>query len=157
MAKQKPETKEARDEKTAIDIARHTMTGDLRDCLLDFMKHEKNPLPWNMRPASDQAHVIEKVTKAVTVAVEKAVNIIAADGRATIVGKLEKITVKDGIKAEVSLSKGDPQRHSLVDCQGDVVLMVIASGDAYDGERRAALPDPDQPSMLGDDDEMEAA
>ena len=32
------------DHKEAVAaIARETMTGDLRDCILDFLKHDKNP------------------------------------------------------------------------------------------------------------------
>lgn len=153
MAKTNANKKEDQQTEAAQDFARHTLTGDLRDCLLDFMKHEKNPLPWNMRPESQQREVIEKITKCVQTAVEKVVNIIAADGRTTIVGKLEKLTIKDGIKAEISLGQSDPQRHSLIDSQGDVVLLVVANADAYTGEKKAALPDPDQPRLPGDEEE----
>lgn len=140
----------------AVRIARTTMTGDLRDCLLDFMKHDKEILPWNMLSEEKQREKIEKVTNAVSMAVEKAVKLIAADARSVIEGKLEKVTVKDGIKAEVSLSKHSEFRHSLMDSQGDIVLMVVANTAAYEGERKAARPEPNQRPLL-DDDQDEAA
>src|SRR4051794_16507134 len=139
-----PEEKEL----NGADIARETMTGDLRDCLLDFLKHDKNPLPWNMRTQDQQAEIIENATKAASNAVAEAIKIIAADGRSVIVGNLDKVTVKDGIKAEISLSKSDPLRHSLVDSQGEAVLIVIANTSAYEGESKPPLPEPDQRSML---------
>lgn len=138
---------ENKEKRVSDKVARETMTGDLRDCLLDFMKHEKNPLPWNMRTEDQQREVIEKVTKAVGVAVEKAVKIIASDARSVIEGTLDKIVVKDGIKAEISLSQHNSFRHSLIDAQGDVVMMVVANTAAYEGERKAAKPDPDQKDL----------
>ena len=137
-------------ERNSSDIARETMTGDLRDCMLDFLKHEKNPLPWNMQTEEQQRNAIEKVTAAVKHSVEKAVAIIAADGRAVIQATVDQVTVKEGIKAVLSLGKTDPLRHDLVDAQGDVVLVVVANKDAYEGERKAALPDPDQRPLLDD-------
>lgn len=152
----KPSKKEEYNEETgevatpADKIARETMTGDLRDCLLDFLKHEKNLLPWNMRGEAQQREVIEKVTRAVSHAVEKAVAIIAADGRSVIRGTLDKVTVKDGIKAEITMSRHDPLRHAMTDAQGNVVLMVVSNSDSYTGEKKAALPDPDQSTLLTD-------
>lgn len=136
----------------ALKLARETMTGDLRDCLLDFLKHDKEVLPWNMLSEEKQSDKIEKVTKAVNVAVEKAVAIMAADGKTTIKGNLEKITIKDGIKAEITMSQSDSQRHSLVDAQGHTVLIIVADKAKYEGERKPAKPDPDQPSLPGNDE-----
>ena len=132
----------------AIDrIARETMTGDLRDCLLDFLKHDKNPLPWNLQGESQQRETIEKATKAVEHAVERAVRIIAADGRRVMLGTLTKVMIKDGYKAEIVLSASDPLRHELCDAQGQDVLLVVAGEQPYFGERRAAHPDPDEPDL----------
>ena len=150
----KTEAKKA-DKPTPSDIARETMTGDLRDCILDFMKHDKNPLPWNLQGENAQRETIEKVEKAVKSAVEKAVHIIAADARAVIVAKLDQVTVKDGIKATVSLSKADPLRHDLVDSQGLDVLMVVSSVETYKGEKKPVKITPDQKVLPGTDDDGE--
>lgn len=132
-------------------LSRETMTGDLRDCLLDFLKHEKNPLPWNMQTEEQQRNAIEKVTKAVDTAVAKAVSIIAADGRTVIKGNLIKIQIKDGIQLQVNTSKQDPLRHALIDSQGEEILLVLAGHAAYTGERKAAKPEPNQRKLLNDE------
>lgn len=137
----------------SIKLARETMTGDLRDCLLDFLKHEKNPLPWTMQTETQQQEAIDKVSKAVNHAVEKAVAIIAADGKTVIRGTLVKIQIKDGIQLQINTSKQDPMRHSLVDGQGSAILLVLADKSAYEGERKAAKPDPNQRVLIADDDE----
>lgn len=134
-----------------LKLARETMTGDLRDCLLDFLKHEKNPLPWNMRTEDAQREAIEKCSRAAMAAVERAVSIIAADGRPTILATCDQVTVKDGIKAVVSLSKSDALRHELVDSQGKTVLIVVTDADRYEGEREPAVPQPNQPDLSDGD------
>lgn len=130
-----------------LALARETMTGDLRDCILDFLKHDKNPLPWNMQTEEQQRDAIAKVTSACTHAVEKAVAIIAADGRQVIAATLDQVTVKDEIKAVCKVSKSDALRHDLMDATGYSVLLVVSDASAFKGERKAALPDPDQPDI----------
>lgn len=153
MSKNRSQTDADADKKRIIDIARETMTGDLRDCLLDFMKHDKNPLPWNLQGENAQRDTIDKVEGAVKSAVEKVVHIIAADGRQTILAKLKKVTVGDDIKAEVTLGKSNPLRHALYDSQGMDVLIVVTSSDPYDGEKSPVHIEPDQRVLPGSDDD----
>lgn len=131
----------------SLQLARETMTGDLRDCILDFLKHDKNPLPWNMQTEDQQADAIHKVTDAVNRAVERAVQIIAADGRQVIEAILDQVTVKDEIKAVCKVSKSNALRHDLMDATGYSVLLVVSDASAFKGERKAAKPDPNQPDM----------
>ena len=139
-------------------IARDTMTGDLRDCLLDFLKNDKNPLPWNLQGESSQRETIEKVERAVRHAVERCVRIIASEARSVIVAKLEQVTVKDGFKAVVSLSsKSDPLRHELVDAQGQEVLLVVSGSDPFSGERSPVEVQPDQHVLSGTDEDDEGS
>ena len=142
------------DHKEAVAaIARETMTGDLRDCILDFLKHDKNPLPWNMQGEGAQRETVEKVTKAVQSAVEKVVHIISADARPTIVATLKKVTIGDETKAEVSIGKTNPLRHALFDSQGQEVLIVVTDAAPYEGEKAPVKIDPDQHVLPGTDDE----
>ena len=119
------------------------------------MKHDKNPLPWNMQGAAAQRSTVEKVTAAVQTAVEKAVLLIASDDRPTIISKLKKVTVGDEIKAEVTLGKGNPYRLNLIDSQGLDVLIVVTDATPYEGEKKAVYIKEDQGNLLdgdGDDD-----
>lgn len=145
----KPET----DKERAERIAKVTMTGDLRDCLLDFMKHDKNPLPWNLQGEDDQAATIEKVEKAVQYAVERCVQLIAAENRSVITAKLDQVVIKDGIKATLILSKMAPERHQLCDSQGANVLILISDTMPFEGERAPAEITPLQSVLPGTDDE----
>ena len=150
-----PETETEEERPDAAVVARDTMVGDLRDCMLDFLRHNTSALPWNMLPEQQQRDTIEKVTKAAEVAVARAVHIIATDGRTAIVGELIKIQVKDGIQVQVNLSKHDPQRHELIDAQGKAVLLVVAGAEGYGGARAPVKVDPDPKTLL--DGEGDAA
>jgi hypothetical protein len=136
----------------SLQLARETMTGDLRDCILDFLKHEKNPLPWNMQTEEQQSDAIHKVTDAVTRAVEKAVALIAADGRQVIEAILDQVTVKDEIKAVCKVSKSNALRHDLMDATGYSVLLVVSDAGVYKGERKPALPEPNEPPLFDQTD-----
>lgn len=145
----KPET----DKDRALRIAKVTMTGDLRDCILDFMKHNKNPLPWNLQVEEEQANTIEKVESAVTYAVERAVQLIAAENRAVIPAKLDKMVIKDGIQATVIMSKMAPERHQLCDCQGANILILMSDAAPFTGEKAAAEITPLQSVLPGTDND----
>ena len=153
MVKKRSQEEADKENEQVADIARETMAGDLRDCILDFMKHDKNPLPWNLQGESSQRETVEKVTSAVRVAVEKAVHIIAADARPTIVATLKKVTIGDEIKAELALGKGNPLRHALSDSQGQEVLIVVIASDPYEGEKAPVTISPDQHVLPGTDDD----
>jgi hypothetical protein len=141
-----PETEEERPD--PVVVARDTMVGDLRDCMLDLLRNNTSSLPWNMLPEAQQRATIEKVTKAAEHAVERAVHIIATDGRTALVGELVKIQVKDGIQVQINLSKHDPLRHDLIDAQGKAVLLVVSDADDYGGARAPVKVEPDQKSIL---------
>lgn len=150
--------KQTREERKAISekIARDTMTGDLRDCILDFMKHDKNPLPWNAQGEEAQRETIAKVEKAVNMAVEKAVQIISSEGRTVVEGLLKKFDAADSgaIKLTVTIASNHPLRHAVLDSRGQPIMLVVAGKQAYEGERAPVAIDPDQkvlPSMEDDD------
>ena len=128
----------------AVDFAAETLIGDMRDFILDRLKHEQAKLPWHQRSEADQRDTVHQVEAHVQAMVKRAVELIAAQGRRSIRATLEQITIKDGIKATVSLSKFDEQRHSLVDAQGASILIVVADPEEFQGERAPAEITPDQ-------------
>ena len=138
----------------AIIMARDTIVGDLRDMILDQLRHNHDALPWNARTENKQRETVELVTKAVQHAVDKAVRLIASDGRPFLMGTLAKVQIKDGIQAQINLSKSDPLRHSLIDAQGQTVMVIVADSDAFSGTRGDVKTTPDQSSLI-DGDEAE--
>lgn len=134
----------------AIEVAAETLTGDMRDFILDRLKHEGSKRPWHERSEGDQRDVVHQVEVACEEMVRKCVEIIAAQGLRTIKATLDKITIKDGIKGEVSCSKFDEARHLLCDAQGKTVLIVVADPAEFTGEREPVQIRPDQATLLGD-------
>lgn len=140
----------------AASLAKETLTGDLRDIMLRRIKALSKP--WNRMSEAEQRAVISGVEFDVRGAVRRVLEVFAADGRTTIAATLEQVVFKDGIKAVLTASAFDPNRHDLADATGKKVLVVVADVDAYDGEREPAEPDPDQGELPveGDDEEPQA-
>lgn len=142
------EDEEGYDLGAAIDLASDTLTGDMRDWILDRLRHEQSKQPWHQRSETDQRETVHQVEAQCRDLVSKAVDIMAAHGRRTVKATLEQITVKDGIKAVLTLSKFDPNRHNLIDAQGTTVLIVVADPETFTGERGEVAITPDQSTLL---------
>ena len=131
-----------------IDIATATLSGDVRDKLLDMLRFQQDKRPWNQRSEQDQRETVHSVEVLAHDLVRRAVELIAAQGRRTVKAVVESVTIKDGIKAVLTLSKHDEQRHALADATGHTVLLVVADPDEFVGERAPAKIVPDQPEFL---------
>lgn len=153
VKKNKPEQTETNVEPVTDDteeMAVGTLKGDIRDWLLDRLKQQQKP--WEQMSEAEQADLIAQAEMAAGDMVRRAVRMIAAEGRKVIVAQLEQVTVKDGIKAVVTLSKHDACRHDLVDAQGKDVLIVVADAGDYMGAKGEAVPDADSPGLPLEDD-----
>lgn len=117
--------------------------------LLQALVQEVKLLPdvWPKLSQKKQDDVIERLRKRVMHNVQMATHLIASDGRICVQAELEQITVKDGIKAVLTMSKNDPNRHGLIDCQGKTVLIALADAEAHMGEVAAVRGEPDQRAM----------
>lgn len=113
------------------DITIETMLGDLMKLTLDEIK--AIPDVWQKLGEIAQQDVIDRVHMRTKEAIEKAVHLIASEGRKTIVGDLEQITIKDGYKAVINIRAGDPNRHELTDSVRQPVLIVVGGVDQYAG------------------------
>lgn len=131
--------------KKAHDMARDTLKGDLRTVVVDLFK--SRPEDFRKMGEAKQREVYAMVDEALDKAIEGAVQIIAAEGRAVCVGTLKKVTIQDGIKCDVAISKHDENTDLLYKAQGMEVLVVVASGKPFSGEKEAAKVDPDQPGL----------
>lgn len=114
-----------------VEIATETMHGDIVQLVIDELKAA--PDVWQKLSQNAQGLVIDRVQRRGGDAIKQAVYAIAAQGRDTVAADLEQITAKDGIKAVLTLSKNDPQRHSLLDAVGKPVLLVVASAAEFMG------------------------
>ena len=135
---------------TGADLAEATLTGDLRDFILDRLKHQQSLRPWHERSEGEQRETVHQVEVAVRAAVRSAIEIIAGGDQRSIKATVEQITVKDGIKATLSMSKHDENRFGLIDAQGKTVLIIVADPDDFTGERQPVAISPDQAELIGD-------
>lgn len=131
-----------------FDMATTTLTGDLRDFILDRLRHEQNKQPWHMRSEADQRFTVNDVETAVRYAVARAVEIIAAKGQNAIKATLTQVTFKEGIKASIELSSSEPMRHVLADATGGKIVIFVADPEQFDGERAPAEVIPDQGDLV---------
>jgi hypothetical protein len=128
-----------------VVIATETMLGDLMKVCADELKAARDV--WPKLSQFDQDMAIERIERRCKAAVEQVVRIIASEARATILATLESVTAKDQIKAVLTLSKGDPQRHGLLDACGQPVLIVLAATEQFEGGKDKVKSDPDQPTL----------
>ncbi len=132
----------------SADIAASTMLGDLMGCLVDELRLQHL---WQAMPEEQQKETIYRIQERVQTNIRTAVEIIASDNRPTIVATVESVTVKDGIKAVVTLPKSDAQRHELFDAAGMAVLLIVGGAAGYYGGTDQVKPEPDQPALNGFD------
>lgn len=135
---------------TGKEIAKETMTGDLRDAILQFVKELQKP--WQQLGELEQRSLVDKIEKRVGGLVDECVQIISAEGRKVMIGKLESLAVKDGIKAVVKISSADDLRHEAMDSVGKHVLLVVTDKTEFTGQKAPAEVQPDQRHLLPDDD-----
>lgn len=139
---------EAERDERALEVAQETLTGDVRDIILNDLKNLKTSRPWNERSQGEQEMMVTHVTFIAAHVVARVVEIVAAGGRKTIKAMLGQLTVKDGIKAVLEISKYDEQRHELMDIVGSPVLIVLADPAQYEGARAKVEIKKDQTSIL---------
>lgn len=136
-----------------ITLAADTLVGDLRDFLLDRLKHDHEPLPWNLRSEDKQRETITRTELAVRHWVFRACSIIAAGGQKAARASLVKMQAKDGIQLQVNVNGTDPLRHELMDHVGGAVLIVLADTHQFLGERSPVPVKKDQGDIIDTLDE----
>lgn len=129
------------------NLAKETLTGDLRDKLLENMRNL--PDVWQKLNEQAQQDQIDRATAQAKDLVEQAVKLIASGGRKTVPAKLEKLTLKDGCKVEMTCSSS--WIGELAPVLNNDVLIVTNSDDEFHGEKAPAKPDPDQADMFNDE------
>jgi hypothetical protein len=112
-------------------------------------KHMKTlSKPWIDMKEGEQKRVLATVQQDCRVAVRDAIDIIASNARVTFQAAVDQVVFKDGVKAVLTLAKGD-WAHSLADAEGGYVTIVIEERSKLLQEGDALDVEPDQKSLLG--------
>lgn len=122
------------------------LKGDYCRAVCDWFRNA--PKTWAEMSEDEQKEFIARLSEHTENLIGQAIRAIARQGRTVITAQLDQVTIKDGIKGVVSMSKSAEDRHALFDAQGQSVLLVVAgSADDYAGGDMPQ-PDPDQPDMI---------
>ena len=105
------------------------------------------PDPWQKLPKKKQDDVIDRLRSRVESNVKMAVHMLAAEGRVTIAGDLDQITIKDGVKAVVKFGTGAANLHELYEVAGKSVLVVVANAADHTGGMNDVTGEDDQRAM----------
>lgn len=132
-------------EKDIREMTADTVGRDILQALVQEIK--LLPDLWVKLPKAKQDDVINRLRARVEHNVRMAVHLIASDNRTTIVGDLEQVTSKDGIKAVFKISSASNGRHHLFDTVGKACLIVIADADDSVGGMEDVQGEDDQRAM----------
>lgn len=105
------------------------------------------PDPWQKLSKAKQDDVIDRLRARVESNVKMAVHMLAAEGRVTIAGDLDQITIKDGVKAVVKFGTGAENLHELYDVAGKAILLVVANAADHTGGMNEIVGETDQRAM----------
>lgn len=132
------------DTKEVINFASKTLTGDVRDFLVNRLRNL--PKVWEQMSEAEQEEQIEAATEAADNLVRCAVKIIASGGRQTVDARLEKITISKS--CELKITTNICNIESLTPCLNDAILLVTSGVDEFSGERAPCKATPDEPELF---------
>jgi ribosome modulation factor len=140
-----PENETQTLEKEEKDIREMTADSIGRDILQALVQEIKLlPKSWAELSQAKQDEVIDRLRNRVDYNVKMAVHLIASDNRTTVIGDLESITNKDGIKCTFKVSGNAVGRHELFDSVGKACLLVVADADEFVGGMNDVKGEADQ-------------
>ncbi|MBP6018764.1 MAG: cell division protein FtsK [Burkholderiaceae bacterium] len=114
-------------EKDIREMTADTIGRDILQALVQEIK--LLPKPWVSMTKKKQDDVIDRLRARVDHNIKMAVHLIASDNRTTIIGDLDQITSKDGIKAVFKINQNSEGRHHLFDNVGRACLIIIADAE----------------------------
>lgn len=132
-------------EKDIREMTADTIGADILQALVQEIK--LLPDLWVKMNKKKQDDVINRLRARVEHNVRMAVHLIASDNRTTIIGDLDQVTSKDGIKAVFKISSASKGRHHLFDSVGKACLIVIADADDVVGGMDEVQGESDQRAM----------
>ncbi len=130
-----------------------SIKGDVRDWLLDRLKHDHSALPWNLRGEAEQTRTIDQADAKAEELVKRVVELVMSEGRPAIVATLKQTKRKgEVIAGEVQFPASEELRHAFLDATSKEVLVVMAPTDLPFRDRGKPKASPDQAGLFGDED-----
>jgi hypothetical protein len=120
----------------------------LAGSIRDFMLHHYQRLgaPWSKLSEAEQRSLVDDALTEAYDLVRAAIQTIVANTGPAIQATVDSVTVKDGIKATLTMSRHAEQRHELVDAQGKAVFVLVMDPSDF-GKAGKVETDPDEPEI----------
>lgn len=115
------------------------LRGNVRDQILELVRGID--APWTKMNEETQQLVIDRANRIAADLVVAAVHAVCAGDRPYIHATLDQITIKEGIKATITLGRYSEGRHELNDAVGGGVIIVLPEVDQHMGQAKPARPD----------------
>ena len=141
-------SKSSKQKENHIVLAEQTLTGDLRDFLLDWSKHNHETLPWDLRPEKDQEAFVEAASKAASEYARKAVEIIDTRGQRAVPVVIESFAIKSDVKGQIKVIDNE-DIHSMIHACGGKAYVVLSSFNNFEGARGDVKIRKDQGDIIG--------
>ncbi len=111
--------------KATINMTAESIGAELLQAFVLEMK--LLPDVWVKLSEKQQNDVLDRMRARVADQVREAVYLLASQGRTTVTGELEQITIKDGTKAVIKIGRSDESLADFYEAQGRSVLVTVNS------------------------------
>ncbi len=127
------------------ELASRELQKNLVESLLAQVK--MMPKPWRELTEAEQSDCIDAFKRTTKIATDCAVRLIASNGATVVVGDLDSITIKDGVKAVIKVASDAENLEELYKASGLEVLITVAGQVTNEG-LDDIKPDPDQKDIF---------
>lgn len=122
-----------------------TLSGDIRDALLTHVRSIQ--VPWAMLAEDEQQNAIDAIQRTAEHAVRQCCALMAQAGSPHVHCKIQKWSVKDGIKLELSVTPLVENMIALAEHGSRGAVLVLADAADFIAARAPAKADPNQPDL----------
>lgn len=138
-------------EEEILGMTAETIGHDLLAAVVDEIK--ALPDVWQKLNQEKQDDVIERLERRVKAVTKQAVELLASEGRTTLVARIESIAIKDGTKATLVISGANPPsaRQELFQSVRKDCLVVLACAEDHTHGTEGVRGEPDQNPLPGMD------
>lgn len=131
-----------------IVLAKKTLTGDIRDFLLERLKKDHHPLPWDMRSEKEQEEAIRLTTEAANTFVRKVMEILDTHNNPAIPITVQNFSIKKNATGNITLVNKEDIHRLVNACGGDNAYIVLSSFEDVNGERSEVKINKDQKDLI---------
>lgn len=106
-----------------------SMGRDILKLIVDELRTQPNH--WMRMSQEEQGRALERIRATVKQIVRDTSSIIMSTNFTMVAAELDGITIKDGVKINLSMTANDPNRHALYDAKGKSCLLVLADAEQW--------------------------